>query len=72
MSMAPYTITIAQADSDDLHERLARVRWTNSLTLFDNSSANFGREMRSTLGPARERNTQQMRATANKSGKRQE
>jgi epoxide hydrolase len=31
MSMTPYTIAIAQADLDDLHERLARVRWTNEL-----------------------------------------
>jgi hypothetical protein len=31
MSIIPYTIAIAQADLDDLKERLAHVRWTNEL-----------------------------------------
>lgn len=31
MSITPYTIAIPQADLDDLHERLAGVRWTNEL-----------------------------------------
>src|SRR5438128_9923849 len=31
MSIQPFTIAIAQADLDDLHERLARTRWPNQL-----------------------------------------
>lgn len=30
-SIQPYTIAIPQADLDDLHERLARTRWSDEL-----------------------------------------
>jgi hypothetical protein len=38
MSITPYTIAIAQADLDDLQERLASVRWTNELPGVGNDS----------------------------------